>query len=92
MAKLEADIIIGNIGSYYWHKTTDKLPPVGCYVLGYVNRTQPYFAIVRARTNAKPTDAKRWWNFESTQGSIYTDDEITYWTHLPNAPTQEVTK
>lgn len=77
-------------GVYKWHKTTDQLPPVGCYVLGYVecaSMGDRYFALVKR----VESDLYR---FISTQGNKYDYgiEEVTHWTHLPNAPTQEETE
>lgn len=68
-------------GVYNWHKTTDQLPPVGCYVLGYWGaRQEPRIVICK---NDEKQDGYRW---QGLDHSRYHDDEITHWTHFPNAP------
>jgi len=76
-----------NIGVHKWNKTSEKLPPVGCYVLGYVELASmplQYFALVKR----VESDTHR---FVSTQGFKYDYgiEEVTHWMHLPNAPAQE---
>lgn len=77
-----------NIGVHKWNKTSEKLPPVGCYVLGYA---QPADADIRYFAIVKRVDCG-YDIFRTTIGFFYDTDEITYWTHLPNAPTQEETE
>lgn len=72
-------------GVYKWHKTTDKLPPVGCYVLGYVepnNNDARYYAIVKRKDCGFDT-------FKTNVGFYYDTEEVTHWTHLPNAPKEK---
>ena len=82
-----------------WIKTTEELPPVGCYVLGYVYKKtvdneikgnkERCYSIVRRIADTRPMATKSWWNWKSTRDILYCESEITYWTHLPNSPKAE---
>lgn len=72
-----------------WIKTTDQLPPVGCYVLGYLgNRKEPKMLICKFDDCFFVGIDNR----EEEIFPVYDTEEITHWTHLPNAPTQEETE
>lgn len=72
-----------------WIKTTDQLPPVGCYVLGYLgNRNEPKMLICKL-------DDGLFFGVDHREEEFfpaYGEDEVTHWTHMPNAPTQEGTE
>lgn len=72
-----------------WIKTTDQLPPVGCYVLGYLGgRKEPKMLICKFDDCMFVGVS----NCEEEFFPIYYAEEVTHWTHLPNAPTQEGTE
>ena len=91
-----AELNLRNIGVYNWHKTTEELPPVGCYVLGYLgNRDEPRMLICKLDKDFPNESVQYFFGIQTLQDEYskhYWIDEITHWMHLPNAPAQEETE